>query len=144
MTREEVQDSLSLQTWKKWGNKTQALLEITEEVCVCLTLNFIFSPVREETRYNGNLRVITTFVIYGVFVGICHLLLQNNIATALFISGLDYCSSLFRNIAIRDIKNYLLRIQNFLAKVVTRSPPFTHSKPLIKSLGFLSNIVSSL
>lgn len=35
VTREEVQDSLSLATWKKWGRKrTQALVAVTDEVYI--------------------------------------------------------------------------------------------------------------
>ena len=52
-------------------------------------------------------------------------------ATALVTSRLDYCNSVFHNIAIIDITKP--RVQNCLARVVTRSPRFTHSKPLLKS-----------
>ena len=52
------------------------------------------------------------------------------IATALVTSRLDYCNSLFHNIAIKDITK-LQRVQNCLARVVTRSPRFTPSKPLL-------------
>ena len=48
------------------------------------------------------------------------------IATALVTSRLDYCNSLFHNIAIKDITK-LQRVQNCLARVVTRSPRFTPS-----------------
>ena len=58
------------------------------------------------------------------------------IATALVTSRLDYCNSLFHNIAIKDITK-LQRVQNCLARVVTRSPRFTPSKPLLKSLHWL-------
>ena len=47
------------------------------------------------------------------------------IGTALVTGRLDYCKSLFHNIAINDIKK--LRVQNCSARVVTRSPRFTHS-----------------
>ena len=53
------------------------------------------------------------------------------LAPALVTSRLDYCNSGFNNIAINDITK--LRVQNCLAMVVTRSPRFTHSKPLLKS-----------
>ena len=58
------------------------------------------------------------------------------IATALVTSRLDYCNSLFHNIAIKDITK-LQRVQNCLARVVTRYPRFTPSKPLLKSLHWL-------
>ena len=43
---------------------------------------------------------------------------------------------LFHNIAIKNITK-LQRVQNCLARVVTRSPRFTPSKPLLKSLHWL-------
>ena len=58
------------------------------------------------------------------------------IATALVSSRLDYCNSLDHNIAL----NYTLklqRVQNCLARAVTRSPRFSHSVPLFKSLHWL-------
>ena len=51
-------------------------------------------------------------------------------------SRLDYCNSLFHNIAIKDITK-LQRIQTCLARVVTRSPRFTPSKPLLMYLHWL-------
>ena len=48
--------------------------------------------------------VITTFLICGVFVDICLLVLQKTIATALVTTRLDYCNSLFNIIAMKDIK----------------------------------------
>ena len=58
------------------------------------------------------------------------------IATALVSSILDYCNSLLHNIAIKDITK-LQRVQNCLAMVVTRSPRFSRSVPLLKSLHWL-------
>ena len=58
------------------------------------------------------------------------------IATALVSSRLDYCNSLLHNIAIKDITK-LQRVQNCLARVVTRSPRFSRSVPLLKSLHWL-------
>ena len=55
------------------------------------------------------------------------------IATALVSSRLDYCNSLLHNIAIKD-NTKLQRVQIFLAGVVTRSPRFSRSVPLLKSL----------
>ena len=60
----------------------------------------------------------------------------NTIATALVSSRLDYCNSLYYNIALKDIL-ILQRVQNCLARVVTRSPRFSLSAPLLKSLHWL-------
>ena len=49
------------------------------------------------------------------------LFVAKTIATALGSSRLDYCNSLLHNIAIKDITK-LQRVQNCLARVVTRSP----------------------
>ena len=58
------------------------------------------------------------------------------IATALVSSRLGYCNSLLNNIPIKDITK-LQRVQNCLARVVTRSPRFSRSVPLLKSLHWL-------
>ena len=58
------------------------------------------------------------------------------IATALISSRLDYCNSLLYNTANKDIAR-LQRVQNCLARVVTRSPRFPSSVPLLKSLQWL-------
>ncbi len=58
------------------------------------------------------------------------------LATALVSSRLDYCNSLLYNIASKDITK-LQRVQNCLARVVTRSPRFSRSVPLLKSLHWL-------
>ena len=54
-------------------------------------------------------------------------------ATALVSSRLDYCNSLLYNIAQKNIAK-LQRVQNCLARVVTRSPRFSRSVPLLKAL----------
>ena len=58
------------------------------------------------------------------------------IATALVSSRLDYCNSLYHNIALKDISK-LQHVQHCLARVVTLSPHFSHSAPLLKSLNWL-------
>ena len=58
------------------------------------------------------------------------------IATALVSSRLDYCNSLLYNTANKDIAR-LQRVQNCLARVVTRSLRFSSSVPLLKSLHWL-------
>ena len=56
--------------------------------------------------------------------------------TALVSSKLDYCNSLYHNIALTDILK-LQCVQNCLARVVTRSPRFSHTAPLLKLLHLL-------
>ena len=51
-------------------------------------------------------------------------------------SRLDYCNSLVYGIADTDLAK-LQRVQNRLTRVVTKSPPFTHSVPLVCSLRWL-------
>ena len=60
----------------------------------------------------------------------------NTIATALVSSRLDYCNSLLHKTASKDIAK-LQCVQNCLARVVTRSPRFSRSVPLLKSLHWL-------
>ena len=56
------------------------------------------------------------------------------LATGLASSCLDYCNSLLYGIADSDLTK---RIQNQLARLVTKSPPFTRSVPLLRSLHWL-------
>ena len=57
------------------------------------------------------------------------------VATALFSNRLRYCHSLYHNIALKDImKLQAQRMQNCLSRVVTKSPRFSHSVPLLKSI----------
>ena len=58
------------------------------------------------------------------------------IATSLVSSRLEYCNSLCHNIALKDIMK-LQRVHNCLSRVVTKSPRFSHSTPLLKSLHWL-------
>ena len=58
------------------------------------------------------------------------------LATALVSSRLDYCNSLLYSIADIDLTR-LQRIQNQLAHLATKSPPFTRSIPLLRSLHWL-------
>ena len=58
------------------------------------------------------------------------------LANALVSSRLDYCNSLLSGIADTDLAK-LQRVQNRLARVVTKSPPFTRSVPLLRSLQWL-------
>ena len=58
------------------------------------------------------------------------------LATALVSSHLDYCNSLLYGIADIDLTR-LQRVQNQLARLVTKSPPFTCSIPLLRFLHWL-------
>ena len=60
----------------------------------------------------------------------------NLLANALVSSRFDYCNSLLSGIAETDLTK-LQRVLNRLAGVVTKSPPFTRSVPLLRSLHWL-------
>ena len=57
--------------------------------------------------------------------------LAKQIAVTLVSSKLDYCNSLFHNMPEKDIAR-LQRVQNFLARVVTKAPRFCRSVPILK------------
>ena len=57
---------------------------------------------------------------------------MQNYLQLLLSSRLDYCNSLLCGFADTDLTK--LHVQNRLACVVTKSPPFTHSVPLLRSL----------
>lgn len=67
-----------------------------------------------------------------------HLSLANakSLACALVASRLDNCNSLFYGLAEKDIKK-LQRVQDSLARVVTRARPFAHASPILRSLHWL-------
>ena len=71
--------------------------------------------------------MVRLFWLYNAFV-----FPRPYITTALVTSRLDYCEFIFHNIAFKDITK--LRVQNCLARIVTRSPRFTHSMSLLRSL----------
>ena len=78
--------------------------------------------------------VFTTFRICGVFATIpLDLNGAKLLANALVSSRLNYCNSLLSGITDTDLTK-LQRVQNRLAHVVTKSPPFTRSVPLLRSL----------
>ena len=58
------------------------------------------------------------------------------LANALVSSRLDYCSSLLSGIVETDLTKPQ-RVSNHLARVVTKSPPFTRSVPLLRSFHWL-------
>ena len=57
-------------------------------------------------------------------------------AVALVSSKLDYCNSLFHNMPEKDIAR-LQRVQNCLARVVTKAQRFSRSIPILKRLHWL-------
>ena len=61
---------------------------------------------------------------------------SKTIATGLVSSKLDYCNGLLYNVTNREL-NRLQRVQNCLARVVTRSPRFCRTTPLLKLLHWL-------
>ena len=67
-----------------------------------------------------------------------HSLTTDNLSPidALVYSRLDYCNSLLSGIAETDLTK-LQRVLNRLGRVVTKSPPFTRSVPLLLSLHWL-------
>ena len=64
------------------------------------------------------------------------LALAKKIPVALVTSKLDYCNSLLHEIPAIDLQK-LQRVQNCLARVVTKAPRFSRSIPLLKSLHWL-------
>ena len=62
--------------------------------------------------------------------------LAKQIAVALASSKLDYCNSFFHNMPEKDIAK-ILRVQNCLARVVTKAPRFSHSVSILKRLHWL-------
>ena len=67
-----------------------------------------------------------------------HLTLDNAkfLACALVASRMDYCNSLYYGLAEKDIK-MLQRVQDTLARLVTRADPLSHAPPILKSLHWL-------
>ena len=65
------------------------------------------------------------------------LALAKQIAVALVTSKLDCCNSLLHEIPAKDLQK-LQRVQNCLARVVTKAPRFSRSIPLLKSLQWIS------
>ena len=58
------------------------------------------------------------------------------LATALVLHRVDYCNSLLYGIAGIDLTRFKC-VQNQSAHLVTKSPPFIHSVPLLRSLHWL-------
>ena len=79
---------------------------------------------------------VTTSAIYGVFAVTLIWDSAKLLANALVSSRFDYCDSLLSGIAETDLTK-LQRVLNRLARGVTKSPPFTRSVPLLRSLHWL-------
>ena len=73
--------------------------------------------------------VFAISAIFAVFASISQF--AKTIVTALIKSRLVYCNSLLYNTANKDIAK-LQHVQNYLARVVMRSPRFSRSVPLLK------------
>ena len=97
-------------------------------------VTFVIINILDSIFYKLVVAACIIFVTSVVFAGIdpVSFALVKAIATALS-SRLDYCNSLYHNIALKDILK-LQRVHNCLAGVVTRSPRFSQSVPLLKSL----------
>ena len=78
----------------------------------------------------------TIFEILNALEFIWIKLLQISLANALVSSRLDYCNSLLFGWS-EKYKTSLQRVQNCLARVVTRSSRLSESRPLLKSLHLL-------
>ena len=74
-----------------------------------------------------DLRLIRRYILLSI---------AKTIATTLVNNILDYCNSLLYNIVNKDIEKFQ-HILNCLARVVTRTPLFSRSMPLLKSLHWL-------
>ena len=80
--------------------------------------------------------VFTPSGIYGVFAVTLIWSVAKLLATALVSSSLNCCNSFFSGIAETDLIK-LQRILIRLTRVVTKSPRFTHSVSLLRSLHWL-------
>ena len=67
--------------------------------------------------------------------------IAKQIVVALVSSKLDYCNSLFHNMPEKDTAR-LQRVQNCLARVVTKAPRFSRYVPILKRLHWLPVKVS--
>ena len=105
----------------------------TRNLGVIFDKNFNF---RSYKYPQSVVHVFTTYRIYGVFAVTLIWRVQNLLANALVSSRLDYCNSLLSGIAETDLTK-LQCVLNHLARVVTMSPPFTRSVPLLRSLHWL-------
>ena len=108
--------------------------------CPCLLLGQDTSPSTSAKNLNFRKHISQTcFYHIRDLRGIRKSLsldLAKQIAVALVNSKLDYCNSLFHNMPEKDIAR-LQRVQNCLARVVTKAPRFSRSVPILKRLHWL-------
>ena len=104
-------------------------------------LNHVWHKTLLSKDQGSTISAICSSCIYHIrdLRHICrHLNLESAklLANALVSSRLDYCNSVLSGIAETDLTK-LQRILNHLARVVTKSPPFTRSVPLLRSFHWL-------
>ena len=95
----------------------------------------------KNSNFRSHISAICSSCIYHIRDLWCvhrHLDLESAklLANALVSSRLDYCDSLLSGTAETE-PTKLQRVLNHLARVVTKSPPFTRSVPLLRSLHWL-------
>ena len=100
-----------------------------------------WSDIRQNFNFRSHISAICSSCIYHIRDLPCDQRHHDQksaklLANALVSSRLDYCNSLLFGIAETDLTK-LQRILNRLARVVTKSPPFTRSVPLLRSLYWL-------
>ena len=104
--------------WPQHGHKVSPLI-----ICfyfrqhISLTCRCCFDNIRDFRR-------IRRYIYFTV---------AKTIATVIVSSGLDFCNSLYHNIALKDILK-LLHVQHCLPTVITRFNCFSHSASLLKPL----------
>ena len=103
---------------------------------VILVLHLIAILISENIFLWHIVAAFIIFVSVAVFGAVFLFQSPKTIATALITSRLDYCNSLLYNIASKDILK-LQGVQTCLTRIVTWSPQFSHSIPLLKSLHWL-------
>ena len=92
-------------------------------------------------NFSSHISAICSSCIYHIW-DLCHIRRHVDLdsakllANALVSRRLDYCNSLLSGIAETDLTK-LQHVLNRLARVVTKSPPFTRSVPLLRSLHWL-------
>ena len=122
-----------------FSSNTYPQSDITPAASV-LNLGVLF----DENNFKQHVKNMSLSYFYHIcdLCRICQfmsLFVAKTIATALVVvsSRFHYCNCLLYNTANKDIVK-LQRVQICLARIVTRSPHFSRSVPLLKSLHWLS------
>ena len=111
----------------------------------CLFFINLYTTVRFQSIYQLIKSLLLRKKFRACFYHICDLRriwkslslnLAKQIAVALVSSKLNYCNSLFHNMPEKDIAR-LQRVQNCLARVVTKAPRFSCFVPILKRLHWL-------